>query len=88
MFNTQILSEGETLKQPETPTKAHAVFIGWEDESGTVINDLFSRAEGVLKEDATTNLTPVFENRYYVHYMSEDGNSEVYSQTYIGNGYC
>ncbi|HUM84076.1 MAG TPA: InlB B-repeat-containing protein [Lachnospiraceae bacterium] len=82
VFNTQILSEGETLKQPETPTKAHAVFIGWEDESGTVINDLFSRAEGVLKEDATTNLTPVFENRYYVHYMSEDGNSEVYSQTY------
>jgi uncharacterized repeat protein (TIGR02543 family) len=82
VYNTQILSAGETLKQPDTPTKAHAVFTGWTRDDGGSTDGLFTQAEGTLTTDETTNLTPVFEDRYYVHYMGEDKTSEVYSQEY------
>ena len=83
LINEQILSEGEVLKEPESPGKVHKKFIGWFDENGKVF-EAFDDEEGTLAESITTVLKAKYETVYYVFYKagSTEDSKVLYTQTY------
>lgn len=85
IWNTQILSEGEKLNQPKTPSKDGQVFEGWytEKTGGELFTDY--DVEGSLTQNLTTNLYARYSNAYYVFYKDGKDGRILYTQTY-GNG--
>lgn len=82
-LSKQILSAGETLLEPESPSKDHKRFLGWEKEDGTLFTS-FDTAEGALTASSTTILKAKFEAVYYVFYKA-DANADskvLWTQTY------
>lgn len=85
LWNTQILSTGETLNQPQTPDKEGKVFEGWytEKNGGELFDDY--GVEGQLTQSITTNLYARYSDAYYVFYKDGKDGRILYTQTY-GNG--
>ena len=81
----QILSAQETLTEPKSPTKDHAVFEGWYTaQNGGEKFNKFGQQEPELEASVTTTLYARFTTVYYVYYKAErDENSKVlYTQRY------
>lgn len=85
LWNTQILSTGETLNQPQTPDKEGKVFEGWyTGKNGGELFDDYG-VEGQLTQSITTNLYARYSDAYYVFYKDGKDGRILYTQTY-GNG--
>lgn len=84
--NTQILSAGETLIEPETPNSGdHQVFDGWytAQEGGTKFTR-FGKAQEALTSSKTINLYARYKEAYYVFYKASTATDSkvLYTQTY------
>ena len=67
----QILSANETLTEPKSPTKDHAVFEGWYTaQNGGEKFNKFGQQEPELKASVTTTLYARFTTVYYVYYIA------------------
>lgn len=70
--STQIVKEGDTLYQPETPTTPEGkVFTGWYDEAGNPFTG-FGEIDEITESD-TIKLTARIEDGYYVFFKKTDG---------------
>lgn len=81
----QILSANETLTEPKSPTKDHAVFEGWYTaQNGGEKFNKFGQQEPELKESVTTTLYARFTTVYYVYYKagSQADSKVLFTQTY------
>ena len=81
----QILSANETLTEPKSPTKDHAVFKGWYTaQNGGEKFNKFGQQEPELKESVTTTLYARFTTVYYVYYKagSQADSKVLFTQTY------
>lgn len=81
----QILSANETLTEPKSPTKDHAVFEGWYTaQNGGEKFNKFGQQEPELKESVTTTLYARFTTVYYVYYKagSQTDSKVLFTQTY------
>ena len=81
----QILSANETLTEPKSPTKDHAVFEGWYTaQNGGEKFNKFGQQEPELKESVTTTLYARFTTVYYVYYKagSQVDSKVLFTQTY------
>lgn len=81
----QILSANETLTEPKSPTKDHAVFEGWYTaQNGGEKFNKFGQQEPELKASVTTTLYARFTTVYYVYYKagSQADSKVLFTQTY------
>ena len=81
----QILSANETLTEPKSPTKDHAVFEGWYTaQNGGEKFNKFGQKEPELKASVTTTLYARFTTVYYVYYKagSQADSKVLFTQTY------
>ena len=80
----QILSEGETLLEPETPRLDGYVFKGWLLPDGSTFAG-FNQVEGALAENKTTTLTADLTQGYYVFYKDGLNGRVIHTQIYAPN---
>ena len=81
----QILSAKETLTEPKSPTKDHAVFEGWYTaQNGGEKFNKFGQQEPELEASVTTTLYARFTTVYYVYYKagSQEDSKVLFTQTY------
>ena len=81
----QILSAKETLTEPKSPTKDHAVFEGWYTaQNGGEKFNKFGQQEPELKESVITTLYARFTTVYYVYYKagSQADSKVLFTQIY------
>ncbi len=81
----QILSAQETLTEPKSPTKDHAVFEGWYTaQNGGEKFNKFGQQEPELEASVTTTLYARFTTVYYVYYKagSQTDSKVLFTQTY------
>ncbi len=84
-YNKQILSTGEVLNQPETPSVSEGqIFKGWYNTTEGELFNGFGTPEGELKANVETILTAKIENAYYVFYKANcNADSRIiYTQKY------
>ena len=84
LVNTQILSAGEILNEPETPASGeNQIFDGWYTENGDKFTD-FGAVQSEMIESQTIHLYARYKEAYYVFYKAgADVNSKIlYTQTY------
>lgn len=85
---TQILSDEEELKEPDTPEKNNKVFVGWYTSSGDKFTGFGSTAKtlngSALNESITVKLYARYKSAYYVFYMADNSNTArvLYTQKY------
>lgn len=88
----QILSDDETLSEPETPDKDSKVFVGWytAKSGGEKFTGFGSTARelngGTLSKSKTVDLYARYEIAYYVFYMADNSDTDtpkvLYTQKY------
>ena len=82
----QILSEGETLLEPETPRLDGYVFKGWLLPDGSTFAGFnFNQVEGALAKNKTTTLTADLTQGYYVFYKDGLDGRVIHTQIYAPN---
>lgn len=72
LISTQIVKEGDTLYQPETPATVEGkVFTGWVDKSGKAFTGFGT--VGTIDKDKTIKLYAKIEDGYYVYFKDNTG---------------
>lgn len=87
LLSEQILSEGESLTEPESPVKEHKVFDGWYTaQTGGSRFQKFGTAETELSKSIGTKLYARFTTVYYVYYKASADGKVIYTQKYFSDG--
>ena len=71
LVSTQIVKSGDTLYEPEVPSKDGEYFAGWYSESGAKFTGF--GVQGDVETGEKNNLSARYVDAYYVFFTNEDG---------------